>query len=326
MKRIAIEEHFTVEEIERAIGSERTAPAPASPASSPLAAQFQMLTDVGTQRLRDMDAAGISMQVLSLTPPGAQTLDAVRAVALAREANDRLAEVIAAHPDRFSGFATLPTPDPGAAARELERAVTALGLKGAMIHGTTDGRFLDDATFWPIFAVAEQLDVPIYLHPAEPPQAVRDAYYGGFAPAVSQMLARGGWGWHIETGLHVLRLILAGVFDRFPRLQVIIGHMGESLPFMLARSTERLPTSVTRLPRTVAEYVREHVWVTTSGIFTFPPLLCTLLTVGSDRILFAVDYPFSPNEEARRFLDAMPVSPEDKERIAHNNAERLLKL
>jgi uncharacterized protein len=327
MKIIAIEEHFSLDVVEQAIDRERSSPASAAArASGPLAAQLARLADLGDGRLRDMDATGITLQVLSHAPPATQGLNPATAVSLAQQANDLLAEAVRAHPDRFAGFATLPTPDPRAAASELERAVTSLGFKGALIHGTTQGRFLDDLAFWPIFAAAEHLDVPIYLHPAEPPAAVRDAYYAGFAPAVSFGLATAAWGWHVETGLHVLRLILAGVFDRFPRLQVIVGHMGEALPFFLARSTSRLSPAVTGLPRTIEEYVRDHVYITTSGFFTVPPLLSALLTFGADRIIFSVDYPFSTNDEARRFLDTAPLSPDDKDKLAHGNAELLLKL
>jgi predicted TIM-barrel fold metal-dependent hydrolase len=327
VKIIAIEEHFSLDIVERAIDRERSSPDSAAARNSgPLAAQISKLGDLGAVRLRDMDAAGITLQLLSLTWPAPQDLAPATAVALARQANDLLAEAVRAHPDRFAGFATLPTPDPAAAAGELERAVTSLSFKGALIHGAPGGRFMDDPAFWPIFAAAERLDVPIYLHPALPPAAVRDTYYAGFAPAVSFMLATSAWGWHIETGLHVLRLILAGVFDRFPRLQVITGHMGEALPFFLARTSDRLPPAVTRLPRSVAEYLQAHVHITTSGFFTDPPLLCALSVLGADRILFAVDYPFSANEDGRRFLDTAPLSAEDREKIAHGNAERLLRL
>lgn len=323
MKTIAIEEHFSLVEVERALGRESAA---GTNAVGPRAALSRKLADLGAERLADMDAAGITVQVLSLVAPGTQTLDAAAAAPLARLANDRLAEAIAARPDRYAGFATLPTPDPRAAAGELERAVTTLGLTGAMIHGTTGGRFLDDSAFWPIFEAAEHLDVPLYLHPAEPPAAVRAAYYAGFAPEVEFLLATSGWGWHIETGLHVLRLILAGVFDRFPRLRVVIGHMGEALPFFLARTSGRLSPAITGLPRTVEEYLRTHVFITTSAFFTPPPLRCALEVLGADRILFAVDYPYSANTAGRAFLDTAPLDPADRELIAHGNAERLLGL
>jgi uncharacterized protein len=284
------------------------------------------LIDLGPRRLADMDEAGIDVQVLSVTAPAAQELDPATSVALARDANEQLAEAVAAHPDRFAGFATLPTPDPEAAARELERTVTGHGFKGALINGHTGGRFLDDPAFWPIFERAEALGVPIYLHPTYPTAQVMEAYYAGFEAPVSATLATSGWGWHAETGLHVLRLVLAGVFDRFPALQVIIGHMGENLPFSLARADERLTPVATSLKRSVGEYLRENIYITTSGYFTDPPLLCALTVLGADRIMFSVDYPFASNVRGRAFLDAAPISEPDREKIAHGNAERLLGL
>jgi uncharacterized protein len=284
------------------------------------------LSDLGEGRLADMDAAGIDVQVLSVTAPATQELDPATAVALARDANDQLAAAVAAHPDRFAGFATLPTPDPEAAAAELARTVTSLGFKGAMINGHTGGRFLDDRAYWPIFERAEELGVPVYLHPTYPAPEVMQAYYAGFEAPVSLALATAGWGWHAETGLHALRLVLGGVFDRFPSLQVIIGHMGENIPFSLARADERLSPVATGLKRRVGEYVRENFYITTSGYFTDPPLLCALMVLGADRILFSVDYPFADNTRGRAFLDRAPVSEADREKIAHGNAERLLGL
>ena len=286
----------------------------------------QKLLDLGETRIAEMDAAGIDVQVLSHASPGAQRLDAATAAGLVREENDRLAELVGRHPGRLAAFAALPTTDPTAAAGELERAVRTLGLKGALINGPTGARFLDDQSFWPILECAESLEVPVYVHPAPPAPAIVDAYYGGFSPQVNTALATGAWGWHVETGLHVLRLVLAGVFDRFPRLQLVIGHMGEALPFMLRRATGPLGQEVTGLQRPLPEYFRENLHLSTSGFFSVPPFLNALLEVGADRMMFAVDYPFSTNERGRAFLDAMPVSPADKEKIAHGNAERLLRL
>jgi predicted TIM-barrel fold metal-dependent hydrolase len=286
----------------------------------------QKLLDVGERRIADMDAAGIDVQVVSHASPGAQSLDPAEAVALVREENDWLAEQVGRHPDRLAAFAALPSADPRAAAGELERAVRQLGLKGAVINGPTGGRFLDDQLFWPILECAESLEVPIYVHPAPPMAAVAEAYYGGFSPQVSAALATNAWGWHIETGVHLLRLILAGVFDRFPKLQVVAGHLGEALPFMLRRATGLLAQAVTGLQRPLPEYFCENLHLTTSGFFSVPPFLNVLLEVGADRIMFAVDYPFSPNERGQAFLETMPVSPADKEKIAHGNAERLLRL
>ncbi|HKF75070.1 MAG TPA: amidohydrolase family protein [Candidatus Dormibacteraeota bacterium] len=315
MRTIAIEEHYV-----------RQPPATQDrPRPLPEEVQARLL-DLGPARIADMDAAGIDVQVLSLLSPGAQRFAAAEAAARAREENDRLADAVRRHPDRLAAFAAVPTADPAAAADELERAVSTLGFRGAMIHGPTEGRFLDDQRFWPILECAEALGVPIYLHPAPPPAAVAAAYYAGFSPGVTSTLATSGWGWHIETGLHVLRLVLAGAFDRFPRLQTVIGHLGEALPFMLARTSMTLPPAATGLQRTVAEYIRENVHMTTSGFFSVPPLLNALLEVGADRVLFAVDYPFSSSAAGAAFLDAMPVSAADREKIAHGNAERLLRL
>jgi len=315
---IAIEEHFWTPGVRAATASYR----PGGGRPDTLA----KLDDLGEGRLADMDAAGIDVQVLSVNAPAAQELDAAEAVPLARDANDRLAAAVAAHPDRFAGFATLPTADPAAAAAELDRAVTGLGFKGAMIHGHTRGRFLDDPAYLPIFERAAALDVPIYLHPTFPTPPVIQAYYGGFDAPVSGVLATAGWGWHAETGLHALRLVLGGVFDRFPALRVIIGHMGENIPFSLARADERLSPVATHLKRRVGEYFQENFYITTSGYFTDPPLLCALMVLGADRIMFSVDYPFSDNAAGRAFLDRAPISAADRERIAHGNAERLLRM
>jgi predicted TIM-barrel fold metal-dependent hydrolase len=273
-----------------------------------------------------MDAHGIDFQVISHTTPGVQTLDPDTAVSLARDANDRLAAGVAEHPDRFAGFATLPTPAPEAAADELERAVSELGLKGAMVNGHTGGRFLDDPAFDVLLERFERLGVPLYLHPTEPVSAVREAYYDGFAPGATWFLSAAAWGWHAETGLHVLRMVLGGVFERHPRLQVVIGHMGEMLPFMLARIDDNLPPRVTGLEKLPSEYILANVHITTSGLFTLPPLLCTLMVFGADRVMFSVDWPYAPNADGRRLLDSAPLSPDDRERIAHGNAERLLGL
>jgi len=284
-----------------------------------------LLSDVGAGRIAAMDAAGIDVQVLSLTAPGVEQLDADEAIAIARESNDFLAGAISDHPTRFAAFAAVPTPAPDAAAAELERTVRQLGFKGALINGHVRGRYLDDSFFWPILERAESLDVPIYIHPTQPPRAVVDAYYAGFAPMVSFMFANAGWGWHIETAVHVIRLALGGVFDRFPKLQVIVGHMGEGLPFMIER-LDNMPPSMTKLARPISAYLREQVHYTFSG-FNFPAtFLDLLLEIGADRIMFSADHPYASMQEARAFLDRLPVSGADRARIAHGNAERLLKM
>jgi uncharacterized protein len=283
------------------------------------------LCDVGAKRLAEMDAAGIDMQVLSLTAPGVEQLDAAEAVALAREANDYVADAVKNHPSRFAAFAAVPTPAPGQAAAELERRVRA-GFKGAAINGHNRGRYLDDKFYWPLLECAQALDVPIYLHPTPPPPAVLDTYYGGFAPLLSEMLAGGAWGWHIETAVHVIRLISGGVFDRFPKLQIVIGHMGEGLPFMFQR-LDIIPPAVTGLQRQFKDYLRDNVHYTFSG-FNFPPAFLDLLLElgGVDRLMFSADHPYQSMPAARAFLEQIPVSAADKERIAHGNAEKLLRL
>jgi uncharacterized protein len=323
MRTIAIEEHFRSRAFLAARAAGRLGEgAEHSPVVERVAARLE---DVGAGRLADMDAAGVDVQVISHNVPGPEACEPGDAVALAREMNDELAEAIRAHPDRYAGFAMLPTPDPDAAAGELRRAVTELGFRGAMVHGTTGGRFLDDRAFWPIFEEAERLRVPIYLHPAPPPAAVREAYYGGLTPAVAYALGTSAWGWHVETGLHALRLVLAGLFDRCPELQVVIGHMGEAVPFMLERADSVLGRSAT-LERPVRDYFARNFHYTTSALFTKPPFDCLLELVGPSRVLFAIDYPFSDGERARDFLHGLPLAPADRERIAHGNAEALLRV
>jgi predicted TIM-barrel fold metal-dependent hydrolase len=319
VRLIAIEEHVRVPSLS---APDTAGGFGAIRAGDPMAARMARLDNIGEQRLADMDAAGIDVQVLSQAVggfrPGSEVPQAARA-------NDELAAAIAEHPDRFAGFALLPWADPPAAAAELERAVRTLGFKGALVNGMQQGLFLDDQRFWPVFAAAEALGVPIYLHPGEPPDAVRQAYYGGLPPATAQLLATAGWGWHVDTGLHVLRLMLSGLFDHFPGLRIIVGHMGEAVPFFLARSTDNL-TGPAGLRRPLSEYFLEHFYVTTSGMFTYPPLLCLLLVVGADRVVFSVDYPYSDNARGRAFMDGLPVAPADREKIGHGTIEGLLGL
>jgi predicted TIM-barrel fold metal-dependent hydrolase len=323
MKTIAIEEHFSLP------GSHTGMPgAPVAGAAGQFMAEVgKKLIDLGDGRLADMDAAGIDMQILSLSAmEGSDKSDSATSRERARSSNDKLADAVHRHPRRYAGFAALALEDPEGAAGELERCVTKLGLVGAMIDGTIDGQFLDNERFEPLLAAAEGLDVPLYLHPAPPPRPVYEAYYSGLPEAVAHSLSISGWGWHAESGLHSLRLVVAGVFDRFPKLQIIIGHMGEFIPYCLARSDLILSRAATHLQRRVSDYFRANFHITTSGYFTVPPLLCALMVFGVESILFAVDYPYSPNASGRTLLNSAPVSPGDLEKIAHGNAERLLKL
>lgn len=283
----------------------------------------EQVREVGEARIAEMDAAGIDMQVLSLNSPGVEQTDAAEAVEIAREANEFAASAVTKYPARFAGFAAIATAAPEKAADELERTVRTHGFKGALINGHHRGRYLDDPFFWPIFERAEALGVPIYVHPTQPPQAVVEALYAGFSQPVSYMFANAGWGWHIETAVHVLRIILGGVFDRFPKLQLMIGHMGEGLPFMQQRVDIMTP-EMTGLKRPVSSYLRENVHYTFSGFNFTPTFLDLMLRVGIDRILFSADYPYGSMAQARGFLDGLPVSEGDREKIAHGNAERLL--
>lgn len=320
MRTIALEEHFASPAFLDGPGHELKEQAVKF---GPLAAKLmEQLCDVGEKRIAEMDAAGIDVQVLSLTSPGTEQLEADDAMALARESNDFLAEAIKRNPARLAGFAALPTATPDEAAKELDRMVRDHGFKGAVINGHNQGRYLDNHFFWPIFESAEALSVPIYLHPTKPPKPVIEASYGGFAPIVTDMFAGAGWGWHIETAIHVIRLVLGGVFDKYPKLQIVIGHMGESLPFMLQR-LDVMPMPMTRLQRHISAYLRENVHYTFSGFNFTPTFLDLMLQVGVDRMMFSTDHPYASMAEARAFLDRLPVSSADKAKVAHENAERL---
>ena len=285
------------------------------------------LTDLGDQRLQAMDDAGVDMQVLSTTCPGTQPLEAAEAVALARESNDVMAAGVAARPDRLAAFATLPTPDPDAAADELRRAVGDLGMVGALLFPRTGDLSLDHASFQPIFEAAAQLEVPLYLHPQPPIKPVRDAYYAGFGDELNLMLSTAGWGWHHDTGVAALRLILAGTFDRHPGLQLILGHWGEMLVSFLERA-DLISNAATHLDRRVGQYITGNVYATGSGIMSHRMLQGTIAVLGSDRVMFSSDYPYhvTSDGEARAFVDAAPISPDDKVKIGSRNAERLLGL
>lgn len=314
MYTIAIEEHYIADGFREAMQKS---------AASIFAPELQArLNDLGSLRLQEMDRGGIDFQVLSHTARMRLFPDEV---ALTRAANDQLSSAIARYPDRFAGFATLPMNDPRAAVQEFQRAMTLPGLKGPLIDGSSNGKFLDDPAFFPLLEQAVALNVPIYIHPGQPPEAVREIYYSGFDPAVSFSLATAGWGWHSETAIHALRLILAGVFDRLPDLQVIIGHMGEMLPFMFERINNVLAPLASNLKHPITDYFRRNFYFTTSGFFSNPPFLLALETIGIERIIYSVDYPFSTNEQGQEFLKHLPLGDNDKEKITHLNVERLLK-
>jgi uncharacterized protein len=329
MRIVALEEHYTVPGIVAGISRDaidsRGFPGPDFVWAQTI--KRNELADLGDARIADMDTSGITVQVLSVAGPGADLVPGQPGIDLARAYNDALAEACARHPTRYRGFAHLPMLAPEAAADELERTVKDFGFHGVLVNGATDGRFLDDAAFEPILARAEELDLPIYLHPGIPTPAVRAAYYDNLPGNFSFTMALSAWGWHADTAIHTLRLVLSGALDRHPGLKIVIGHMGEALPFMLDRIDETTAaTAKTQLRRSVRQTILDQVWITTSGFFTMVPFISALMSFGVDRIMFSVDYPFASNARARAFLDTLPVSPADRVKIAHGNADRLLRL
>jgi predicted TIM-barrel fold metal-dependent hydrolase len=325
---VALEEHFTVPAVVKRIDPgavERRGyrPRPPRPTGPGLA---ELLPDIGERRLASMDAAGITMEVLSNTGPGPDLVPGPDGAAMAREMNDHLASAIARHPDRFAGFAVLPMQSPEACPAELERAVKELRFVGALVNGTTEGRFLDHPGYDGLLSAAEALDVPIYIHPHLAPEPVRLAYYSELLPGPARAIEQAGWGWHSETALHVLRLVVSGTLDRHPRLKIIIGHMGEMLPVMLDRIDAVFALDIAHLKRPISRTILDQVWITTSGIFWEPPLLAALLSFGIDRIMFSVDYPYSAHAKGRAFLDRISLAPADMEKLTHGNADALLKL
>lgn len=321
MRIIALEEHFILPREEQSLppGAHRGNDREKLLGFDVVAA----LLDLGEARIAAMDAAGIDMQVLSHNQPGCQALAADEAVPVAREVNDFLFEAVQKHPARFAGLAALPTAAPAAAVRELERAVTRLGFKGAMINGHTRGSFLDDRKYWDIFECAQALGVPVYLHPSKPHPAVMQAYFQGY-----EELALAPWGFGIDTGAHFLRIVLAGALDAFPRLVFILGHLGEGLPFMLHRIDDQTSLAAGRrgLKRSLAQYLTENLVVTCSGNFSTPAFQCTIMALGIDNVLFSVDWPYESNTAAVEFLRRQPLGSHDMAKVAHRNAERVLRL
>ncbi len=303
MKKIAVEEHWFMEGLDQV-----------------------------EERLRDMDEAGIDMQVLSATLFPGQEISVADAQSWARETNDAFARLIDKYPERFSSFAAIALHDPDFAARELERAVTQLGFKGALTGAEITG-YLDEPEYWVFLETAERLDVPIYIHPKVPSADMVKPYL------TYPILSRSMWGFAADAGLHAMRLICGGIFEKYPRLQIILGHLGENIPFQLWRLDNRwlnekggreghfgTDISAKLMKKNPSQYFKEHFYVTTSGMFWPPALQLVLSAVGADRILFAVDYSAESNKVAAEFIESVPISESDREKICHLNAERLLRL
>jgi uncharacterized protein len=316
VRTIALEEHYATAGFLRGPGSWLTS----------RAGVIEPISDLGDGRIAAMDDAGVDLAVLSLAAPGVEQLDGPKAVQLARECNDELAAAVGRYPDRLAGFATVPISAPDAAADELERAVRNLGFPGAVINGHSQGRYLDDPYFEPVLDRAAALNAPIYLHPTIPPAAVIESSYAGFSAEVTFALATVGWGWHINTATHVLRLILGGVFDRYPELQIIIGHMGEGTSFMLPRFDATLKPELTGLRHPVSTYLRQNLHYTFANFNDEATYANLVAQVGVGRVAFSADYPFGSMRAARAFLDNLPLTDDDRASISHRNAEKLLGL
>ena len=324
MRTIGTEEHFVTDEVVAAWSRLDSRAREDSPASAPPGELGERLRELGERRIAAMDESGLDVQVISLTTPGLHSLPPDAATGLQVETNDRIAEFVNGRGDRFQGFATLATPAPRAAAHELERAVTKLGLNGGMLFGRTGERNLDHRDNWPIFEAAASLHAPLYIHPQIPQPRVRDALYSGFDDAVDNAFATFGIGWHYEAGVQFLRLALAGVFDRVPDLQVLLGHWGEVVLFYLDRADSL--AMMAKLPHTFSEYVRRNAYVTPGGVYSQRYLRWTVEVVGVERILFATDYPYRPGPDGgvAHFLQTAGLDRGDQERIAAGNWDALV--
>ena len=313
-KIIAVEEHFMHPSLSNHLGHAAQQPDQIK----------ERLFDFSDIRIREMDSAGIDVQILSHQSPGSQRLKNEVAIDACKDVNNALAQVISNHSDRFLGFAMLPTNLPIDAASELRRSVEELGFKGAMIHGLSSGRMVDEKFFWPIFAEAERLDVPIYLHPALPDKEVTERYYAPY-DASHPMLTRAAWGFGVEAGTQAIRMILSGIFDKHPNLKIILGHLGEAIPFWLPRIQESLSRTESQ-PTNFEEIFKSNFWITTSGFFSDHALELCVNTLKLDHILFAIDWPYANNETGVNWLQNSKIKPSIKSDIFSENAQDLFRL
>ena len=332
MKIITLEEHYTNDEIMKANEAFRKELPPMTPEQEE-AMKFLMsrgfpgpeLMDF-EKRLEYMDRTGVDMQILSVTSMVPDHVPADEAVKLCRRTNDITKEYMDMYPGRFGGFANLPMADPQAAAEELERCVKELGFCGTLLAGRHKGRFFNEEEFFPVFAKAAELDVPVYFHPALIPMEVQEAYYmsDAYSLIVGSELASAGYGWHSEVGIQVVRMILSGIFDKLPDLKIISGHWGETIPAFLDRMDDIIDREITGLKKKVSEYYKENVYITPSGIMSSDQLAYIVKLMGADHVVYALDYPYMTPENIESFLTESGLSDEEIEMIAHGNAERLL--
>ena len=325
MKLITLEEHYSdirIMEINKKYSDHDI------PLKTPhVTGIFEDLTNF-EKRIKYMDENHIDVQVLSMTSPIGENVTPKEAIEACKLANDITKEHIDEYPGRFLGFATLPMCDPVSASIELERCVSELGFCGALLAGRYKGRFLNEKEFLPIFAKAEELDVPLYLHPAFIPKEVKKAYYDSdaYSEEVAFELSSVGYGWHSEVGIQVLRLILSGIFDKFPKLKIIIGHWGETIPCFLDRLDFMLDKNITKLKKNISEYFKENVYITPSGITSKDQLEYVVKLMGADHVIYSIDYPYVNPQNPYEFLMNSSLNNDEKELISHKNAERVLNI
>lgn len=317
LKKIALEEHFIVEDFidYLMVGLPKVSDAHARQI-------VECLSDFGEQRLAAMDGGDVALSVLSISGPGVQCEpDSTTAIRRARQANDRLAAEVQRRPNRYAGFAHLAMQDPAAAAEELERCINDLGFVGAMVNGHTNGIYLDDPRYDPFWERMQDLDVPLYLHPT-------DSYVKPYALEGCDELLKPTWEWTFETGSHFLRLVFAGLFDRFPKLKFILGHMGESLPFQLWRFDSRYGLLDEKRPLQLvpSAYLKRNLYITTSGQCSDVPLIASLGALGEERVLFSIDYPYEDTDIASRFMEQAAIDEPLRRKVAAGNAQALLRL
>ncbi|CAM0141672.1 hypothetical protein VKS41_007907 [Umbelopsis sp. WA50703] len=314
---ITLEEHFLSEAVAN------------SPAAADLGIELfpsalkGKLMSLSHERLQDMKDGNISLQIISHNPAVCYETD------ICRKANDEIFQGCESYKSSFAGFAVLPMADPVAAADELTRCVKELGFVGALITNHAHGRFYDGEDYYPFWERAQEHDVPIYLHPTNASKDMMPLYRGGYSDKVAGILSTFGWGWHADTGLHIMKLYCSGTFDRFPKLKVVIGHNGEMLPCMLQRQSDFMETLIVK-KRTLVQVWNDNIWVTTSGMFTIPPFLTLMHTTKIERIMYSVDYPFCDNKEGLKFMEELQKSglltEEQFEQVAYRNAERLFNI
>ena len=329
MKIIALEEHLSSKTIGASVAKtiqeaypyaqQFMHPAPADAPSVP------DLFELGEKRIAELDEAGIDMEVVSYTNP-TQWLTGDEALTLAKQANDTLFEAVKSYPERFRAFATLPWNNPTAAADELRRTVKEHGFVGTLISGRpqTGNIFLDDKMYYPIWEALTELDLPVYIHPNYTSIDAVNSYYTGLNDQFDTILSAYGYGWHYEARIQVIRMILAGVFERYPTLKVISGHWGEMVPYFLYRLDQMFKPEVTGLSNTISCIYKKHVWISPSGLYDNDALQFCVDKLGIDQLVFSADWPYVPMTDARSFVENAPLSDTDKENFSHLNAEKLL--